>query len=202
MRLKKVLIILLIPLAADLLVACCDCEEPQLFKYTNSNLELQNLDNRGQAPVIANNGIALKEAFGIRMTVKCEATASVQPKVSFFINRSYAFSCGCDPAIQYLAKDSVVALRIITLEDFDPQHLAGADVSAYFKLYTRNNFTGINEYLERNATVFYYDEAKNINLDALLMKAPTANGTFTFRVEMELSDGRSFAKESSTIELL
>lgn len=202
MRFKKVLIILLIPLAADLLVACCDCDEPQLFRYTNSNLELQNLDNRGQAPVIASNGIALKEAFGIRMTVKCETTAFKQPPVSFFINRSYALSCGCDPAIQYRAKDSVVALQIITLGDFDPQHLAGADVSAYFKLYFYNSFTSISDYLEKDAKIFYYNEVKNINLDALLIVPPPENGVYQFRIEMELSDGRSFVQESSTIELL
>lgn len=201
MKVKKILILLLVPFFSDMLVACCDCEEPQLFKYTNTSLELQHLDNRGQSPVIATNDIALKEAYGISMTLRCEKTAYKAPPVSFFINRSYAFSCGCDPRVQYHPKDSVTAIRIITLDDFDPQHTSGSDISAYFKLYSWNNFTGISDYLAKDAKIFYYEEPLNITLNALLMQPPALSGAYRFRVEMDLSDGRSFIKETSTIEL-
>lgn len=201
MKVKKILILLLLPLFSDMLVACCDCEDPQVFKYTNSSLEVQHLDNRGQSPVIAVGDVALKEAYGIRMTVKCERTAFKQPPFSLFLNRSYAFSCGCDPAVQHHAKDSITAIRIITLDDFDITHSAGSDISDYFRLYAWNNFTSITDYLPKEAKVFYYDEPKNIELNALLMQPPVQPGFYRFRVEMDLSDGRSFIKETSIAEL-
>ncbi|MBX3255111.1 MAG: DUF5034 domain-containing protein [Chitinophagaceae bacterium] len=201
MKIKKVLILLLIPLFSDMLVACCDCDDPQLFKYTNAGLELQHLDNRAQSPVIDEDGIALKEAYGIAMTLRCEPTAFKPAPFSFFLNQSYAFSCGCDAAVQHHAKDSVVAIRIITLENFDASHAAETDISDYFRLYTWNSFTTITDYLHKDAKVFTYDEPQNIVMNALLITAPAAAGSYRFRVEMDLSDGRSLIKETSTIEL-
>ncbi|MBX2925153.1 MAG: DUF5034 domain-containing protein [Chitinophagaceae bacterium] len=201
MQIKKVLILLLIPLCSDMLVACCDCDDPQLFKYTNASLELQHLDNRGQSPATDEDGIALKEAYGIAMTLRCEPTVFKTAPFSLFLNQSYAFSCRCDAGVQHHAKDSVIAIRIITLEDFDAFHPAGTDISDYFRLYTWNNFTTIADYLHKDARVFAYDEPKNIVMNALLINAPAAAGFYRFRVEMDLSDGRSLTKETSTIEL-
>ena len=202
MKVKKVLVLLLIPVFCDMLVACCDCGEPQLFRYTNKVLELEHLDNRGQSAVVVAGEPALKEAYSIRLTVKGETTAFKTPSFSFFINRSYAFSCGCDPAIQYLPKDSITAIYVITVNDFDAQHPAGTDISAYFRLYTWNNFTSIDDYLQKDAKIFSYDEPKQIILNALLMQPPASSGVYRFKIVMDLSDGRRFDKETSTIELL
>ncbi|MCC6288202.1 MAG: DUF5034 domain-containing protein [Chitinophagaceae bacterium] len=202
MILKKVIILLLVPFATEVFISCCDCNEPQLFKYTNQSFDVKHLDNQGQSPVIPSNGTALKEAYGLRMTLTCETTVFKQAPVSFFINRSYAFSCGCDPEIQYLAKDSVIAIHIITLDDFDNQHLAGSDISEYFKLHSQHTFISIAEYLQKIATIFYYDNPKTIILDALLMQPPLQSGNYRFKIKMTLSDGRSFTAEPSTIELI
>lgn len=185
-----------------MLVSCCDCDEPQFFKYTNSSLQVQNLDNRGQAPIIA-NGTALKKAYGIRMTVHCETTASIQSRFSF-LNAAYAFSCRCEDPIQYLAKDSIVGLRIITLNRFDAEHEAGSDVSDHFKLNmlnTQYSFIDISQYLKQDAHVFYMNGDKNIVLDALLIQYPDQSGSNHFRIEMDLSDGRNFVQETDSIDL-
>lgn len=201
MKVKKILILLLIPFFSDVLVACCDCEEPQLFKYTTASFYLQHLDNRGQSPVVAADDTALKEAYGIRITVRCEKTARATPAFSFFLNRSYAFSCGCEAAIQYHPKDSIAAIRIITLNDFDAAHPSGSDISDYFKLYTWNNFTSIDDYVGKEAKIFTYEEPKDIEMNALLMQPPAAPGSYSFRIEIDLSDGRTLIKETSTVEL-
>ena len=91
MKVKKALALLFIPFFADMLVACCDCEEPQLFKYTHTGLVLMHLDNHGQLPVITEDDPVLKEAYGIRMLLKAEAVAFQKPSFSFFISRSMLF---------------------------------------------------------------------------------------------------------------
>ena len=198
---KKVLTLLLIPFFADMLVACCDCDEPQFFKYTNSSLQVQNLDNRGQSAMPATGGIALKEAYGIRIKVHCETTASATVPFSFFLSSGYAFSCRCGEPVQYLAKDSITSLRIITINDFDTEHKAGSDITDHFKLNAGYYFISIADYLKQEAPVFYMEADKNTILDALLIQYPNQSGTHRFRIEMNLSDGRTLSQETDTIDL-
>ncbi len=202
MKIKKVLILLLAPFFFNTFLACCDCQDPQLYKYTNNRLILQHVDNRGQSLEITTQGTALKEAYGIRITVEGETSAYLVPSTWSTLSRSYAFSCRCGAEIQYLPKDSITGLRIITLADFDAQHPAGTEVNDYFKLYTWNDFVNIPDFLKGSAKIFYYDEPKQIILNALLMQAPEATGEFRFKVEIDLSDGRLFSGETSTITLI
>ncbi len=202
MKIKKALLFLFIPFFADMLVACCDCEEPQLFKYTHTGLVLMHLDNHGRLPVITADDPVLKEAYGIRVLLKGEAVAFQQPSFSFFISRSYAFSCRCEATIQYLPKDSITGFRIITMNDFDPQHPAETDISDYFRLLSGYDYSTITDFLHKEAEIFTYDNPRQIVLDAMLVHPPTQKGACRFRVEIDLSDGRKFIKETSTIELI
>lgn len=201
MKVTKVLTLVFTTLFLDVLVACCDCDPPQLFKYTNSSLEVENLDNRGQYVAVATNGTALKEAYGIRMKIQCKTTAFHQPRFSFLLNQSYAFSCRCEDPIQYHAKDSVVALRIITLDNFDPEHQAGSDITDYFKWYGGYYFSEITSYIKQRAPVFYMEDDKQTTEDMLLMHYPPQSGIYSFRVEIDLSDGRTLTKDTDSIEL-
>ena len=46
-----------------------------------------------------------------------------------------ASDCVCPPPIVYSTKDTISTLIITTISDFDGQHPAATDVSAYFKVY-------------------------------------------------------------------
>ncbi len=198
MKTKKVLTWLFLPLVLDTLIACCGCDEPQLFMYTNSSLRLEHLDNRGTAPVVT-TGTALRKAYGIRMNVHCQTTAFQQPAGSFFLHRAYAFRCDCGEPLQYHPKDSIIAMRIITLDGFDG-HPANTDISTYFQLKIKHSFKSFSEYLLQSPTVFYTAEEKSLVLDAFLIP-PVSPGTYRFRAELDLSDGRTLAQETSPVEL-
>lgn len=202
MKIKKVLTLFLIVFLCDMLVACCDCGDPQLFKYTHTGLVLMHLDNHGRLPVITEDDPVLKEAYGIRMLLKAEAVAFQKPSFSFFISRSYAFSCRCEASIQYLPKDSITGFRIITMNDFDPQHPAETDISDYFRLLSGHDYSTITDFLHRKAEIFTYDNPRQIELDAMLVHPPAQKGGYRFRVQIDLSDGRKFIKETSIIELI
>lgn len=197
---RRAICILTVILVLDVLAAC-NCPDPQLFKYTNSSLLVEHLDNRGQSPVAITGGSALKAAYGIRMTIHCETTVFNTVPVGLLLNRSYATSWECPEPIQYHAKDSIVALRIISLGDFDNDHPAGSDISSAFKLFREQGFVSITDYLEEKPTVFYMEENKNIVLDALLISPPVNDGDYSFRVEIETSDGRQLIQDTSEILL-
>lgn len=197
MKATKILIWLILPVMLDTLIACCGCDTPQYFRYTNSSLRIEHLDNRGSSPIIATEA-ALSKAYGIRMHILCETTAKTAPS-SFFLNKAYAFRCECAEPMQYHPKDSIIAMRIVVLDDFDNQP-AGTDISSYFKLKLQHSFKNFEEYLHQSATVFYTTDAKSLELDAFLI-TPIPNGTYRFRVELDLSDGRNLIRDTSPITL-
>lgn len=197
---KKVFVLLLLPLMVELLVSCCDCTEPDLFRYTNEGLTVQHLDNRGREPVVSSDNIVLKKAYGLRVTITGKQVVRAA-RPSFFISRSYAFSCGCDPSPQYHPIDSVLAFRIITLDDFDVTHPAGADITSYFKVFRGNGYADL-EGMFSHARVVYRKPDLDDSFNALLMEPPPQSGHYRFRVEVELSDGRLLQAETSAAELL
>lgn len=201
MKLKKVFLLLLLLVIAETWMACCDCEAPKYYNYTHTGMVLLNLDNRGQNPVIASDYPIPKEAYGIRIILTTEATARQKPAFSFFIQSAYAFSCKCEAGTQYLPRDSVVNLRIFTLNDFDAEYPAGSEISDYFRILSSDHYTTVPGYLSQSGATFTYNEPREVLLNTMLLQPPVQKGNYRFRIEIELSDGRIFNKETDMIEL-
>lgn len=199
---KKVIFLLLFPLIAEAVVSCCNCIEPVIQHYTNKTFSITNLDNSGSEPLVSSSNSIIKKAYGIRLQLTRERIACLQRRNSLFIQSAYAFSCGCEPANQYLPKDSITSIKVYTLHNFDGNHLAGSDVSGYFKVYHYFSFSTIEDYIKRSYLVLYNDRDLAVQTDLLLMTAPAVTGQHQFRVEITLSDGRILANETSTIELI
>ena len=88
------------------------------------------------------------------------------------------------------------------MNDFDPQHPPEADISDYFRILSGYDYSTITDFLHKEAEIFTYDNPKQTVLDAMLIHPPAQKGIYRFRVEIDLSDGRKFIKETSTIELI
>ena len=200
---KKVVFLLLFPLLAEVVVSCCNCVEPVIQRYTNKTISVTNLNNSGAAPESTNADTVVKRAFGIRVLLERERLACLEKKMpSLFMQSAYAFSCGCEPALQYLPKDSIESISIYTLNEFDNSHAAGADVSDYFKVYGDYHFRTIENYVKNTSPTLFNDQDLKPQIDFLLMTAPAVSGEHRFRVQIKLSDGRILQSESSPIKLV
>lgn len=199
---KKVIFLLLFPLVAEVVVSCCNCVEPVIQRYTNKTISTSNLNNSGAAPEPTNADTVAKRAFGIRVLLEREKLACLQKKPSLFIQSAYAFKCACEPALQYLPKDSIESIHIYTVNGFDNSHAAGADVSDYFKVYSDFHFRSIDNYVKNTSPTLFNDQELKPRIDFLLMTPPAITGEHRFRIQIRLSDGRILQSESSTIKLV
>ncbi|MDF2189553.1 DUF5034 domain-containing protein [Paraflavitalea sp. CAU 1676] len=199
---KKVIFLLLLPLIAEVVVSCCNCVEPVIQRYTNKTISVFNLNNSGAEPQVTTADTVAKRAFGIRVQLEREKMACLQKSRSLFIQSAYAFGCRCPPPTQYRPKDSIEAIRILTLNDFDNTHLAGADVSTYFKVYKPYYFLTIGDYVKNTSPTLFTDEELKPAIDLLLMAPPAGGAEHRFRVQIRLSDGRILESDTSPIKLL
>lgn len=196
---KKVLFFLLFPLLAEVVVSCCNCPDPDIKHYTNRTASVHNLDNTGSGPVVSSSGTIAKEAYGIRVDLKRELTAHTSRGV--FLSQAYAYDCFCEQSPQFLPKDSITALQVFTLRDFDNIHPAGSDVSTYFKAYHPYYFLTIPDLVEKWDTVLYDESRLETKVDLMLMTPPGPNTRHQFRVRITLSDGRTLEEDTPPIEL-
>ena len=206
---KKKLIILfflLVPIASVLFHACCPCDvETQHGNYSHKAIFLKNLDNRGEKAIESESLQLNKNAYGIRLYLTREknVVACVKQMNSFFIQSAYATSCECPPEFLYFPSDSIVSIKIFTVNNFDNQHSENLDITDYFKV--AGSYSTIGSYVA-NMNYTYADDfeyrGQELTLDLLLMTAPTANNKQQFEIQVTLSDGRILKQQTPEIELL
>lgn len=202
MKIKKIIIIFLFALIVQLIVSCCGgCGEPLELHYTNKEIIISSLDNRGEVPLVSSSTTFIKTAYGIRINFTRENIACIKKTNTFFIQSANALSCKCPPD-HYLPRDSITSLKIFTLNDFDSNHSANSDISDYFKVFKKNTFTPISSYLKNSDSSLYYNQGYNQDTDILLMSPPTINNKHKFKVQIILSDGRVLEQETLLIELI
>lgn len=202
MKINKILIVLLFPLITEVVISCCNCLVPLIRYYTNKTVKIQNIDNSGSEPMITTANTVHKEAFGIRAQLNREKTACLSPFKSLFIQTAYANGCRCPPSNQFLARDSITAIQVFTLNDFDIMHASNSDISDYFKIFQSFSLSTITDYIKKYDKVLYTDNELELKFDLLLMTPPTINKNHKFKIKITLSDGRILEGESTPIELI
>lgn len=198
---KKVIFLLLLPLIAEVVISCCNCVAPLTFRYSNKAITAINLDNSGARPEESKADTIRKTAFGIRVYLEREQLACLQKKPSLFITSAYAYSCRCEPATSYIAKDTIKEVRIITTNAFDNTHPAGSEIGAYFQVFDHFTLSPLAAYVKNwSPTIFNETDLAPLK-DLLLMTPPTLGPEHSFRIEFHLSDGRVLQNTTSTVKL-
>ncbi len=201
-RIGKIAVLLMLAFMLELLNSCCDCPVTKYMYYSNCSLTVNSLDNSGQNPVLSQNYIIPKEAFGIRILIEQNETGGEVKSNDFSLMQSAsACDCYCPPDSLWLPIDSIISVNVITDYDFDSEHTAGADVSKYFVVYERGEYTAIDKYIDGLDNTLYDLEYYGIVFDLLLMTPPTAGTVHQFDVNIKLSDGRILNAQTQTLEL-
>jgi hypothetical protein len=203
MRTKLVIVFLFLLPIIDLFYSCCDCDvTAEKVSYSHKTLLLKNLNNNAEYPIETETVRLNKSAYGIRLYLTREqnATACTKPVNSIFIQSAYAFSCECPPERIYTASDSIVSIKIFTINNFDDNHSENSDVTDCFKI--RHSYSSIEDYVA-NERYTYEDYFKTpLTIDLLLMNVPTADNNQQFKVQVVLSDKRIFEQLTNEIQLL
>ena len=206
-----ILFFLLVPITSVLFHSCrCPDVETQYRYFSHKALSLRNLDNSGRQAVESEALQLNKNAFGIRLTIEREVvstTTTRRNRCNPFIQSAYAVSWECPPEFIYSAKDSIVSIKIFTMNDFDIQHPENSDVTGLFRVAhsfsTIENFVAnINYSFESHSESNFERWMRELSIDLLLMTPPTANNKQQFEVQVALSDGRILKQQTTEIELL
>lgn len=198
----KIILIFTIPLIIQLIVSCCECIDTTFMNYTNCSLEIRNLDNSGELPLITHSTSISKYAYGIRVSItRSEGVCEVINK-PLFIQSAYATSCDCPPEYLYRPLDSIVLVVITTGNDFDSGHLKNSEVSDLFYVFRGNEFTGIPAYVKNLETELYDVVEPAFEFDIVLMSPPTIGVEHAFEVSVVLSDGRIHKAQTGKIQLI
>ncbi len=197
---RKIGLIIIIGFILRLIVSCCDCPDTKEYRYTFNSIEVFHVNNSGQTPVIVDNGIIPKEAYGLRLECLVAKLAFNESIKFFEISSAYAFDCDCPPEIAYFAKDTISNIRITTLNNFDDSHPAGSDISDFFKVFKNDSFITIQEFIGFPERA-YYENPDNEIINFYLLKSPSIIGEFRFKIEILLSDGTNLTSVTSAITL-
>lgn len=144
-----------------------------------------------------------KNAYGISISMHTITTAYNEKKSTpTLLTPAYASMCHCDTYI-YTATNNIAQLKIFTLNDFDANHKAGAEVSDYFKVYNPQDysFKTIADYIQKPPKQISGAYMWDLELTLLLMTPPNSV-TNQFKVQITLPDGRFYEAETKAIDFI
>lgn len=185
----------------DFLIDCdCSSIEPH---FNIKNLEIQNtIRNANWFQVDLNETDSIEFALyeGIKLDYIVDYHSSIN--LNFSLMNS-AMACTClERGYGGSTTEKIESLDIITLNDFDAEHLAGSKINDLLTLsfFGRNNLDEkktLNDFLAENTS---FIEMEDILLT--LEKSPELNPNFHVKVIFKLSTGEVYEAENRTIELL
>lgn len=192
MKMKKILLLLLLPFVTEFLAGCCGrCDTPLPGTYTNNLLTVAAIDNSGEHWKLSGTSPVIKTAYGIQLQISRKQIVRNALKPGALFSRSaYALSCRpCDKA-DLSPKDTIVDIQVISFNDFDDTHLANADISAYFKVLEQSTYASIPDHLAQMPLHIDNIFDMGISANLMLVTPPARSGEYGFFVKLLLSDGR------------
>ncbi|MGB1241882.1 MAG: DUF5034 domain-containing protein [Chitinophagales bacterium] len=186
-----------------LTTSCCEDE----FTYSWSELYLSNVDNRGENPITAEDNRLPAIAYAIGMSMELEFVHYESP-FNGFSNSAYAFSCD----ESYRRNDTIKAIRIRALSDFDESHPVGTELGDLFAAKTRGTVTAFSTLEDKTEHAIAVSSfAENVNdsspydlltdFDLFLLESPSQEAAFQFIVEVELLNAKVLVDTTDSIVL-
>jgi len=165
------------------------------------------VDNRGERPITAEENRLPATAYAIGMSMLYEFVHYESP-LNGFSNSAYAYSCD----ESYRRNDTIEAIRIRALSDFDEFHLAGTDLTDFFAAKMRSTvtaFSSTEDKIEHAIAVSSFVENVNesspyyllTDFDLFLLKKPSEEAVFQFIIEVELSNEKILVDTTDSIIL-
>jgi len=203
MKIIKVIAVLLSISIVSLIVQSCFCTKYPPGKYSLLSFSVSPLDSERIIRVIGGTlytgetePYPFRTDFGVRISFQYKIDSTIvtkhEPVKSLFIQSAYALiTC---PGPIFYPIDSITSIQVFSDKDFGETHLAGADISEFFKIREWNGqtpfpwLTSFEDYLKRPATIL--DGSIFIYFRCLITATDVEAGEHNFRFVVRLSDER------------
>ncbi len=204
MRRNKVFLFLIVMLAVVLVQVACEKTQLHYFKFNNAFLQKVQLDVLG--PIYTGSTATEKAVFepmtfGIEITLTAELIAAANKRNFSIIPSAYAFRYNAN---EYQLIDPINSFTINTINDFDDQHLAGSEVSEFFKTPYGGDYYPVTKLLD---TINFFN-TKRYSVDQLidskiimLRQDPILNTDQQFEICVGFVSGNKIIKETDVIQV-
>jgi len=201
----KIYLFFVILAILDMTLSCCpETVDHGIFEYTHCGIKTFNVDNSGNDPKLIGSAEVPKEAYGISLFIERSIDQCTYTSYqSFLFPSAYAVSnCHSEDISTYVPIEYITGIKIITLRDFDNDHLAYSEVTDKFYIFKDNKFISIADYIcEKDFTIQGRENLQE-SLLLLLMDPPEINTEHQFSVEVTLSDGRVLTDTTLVVNLI
>ena len=206
---KRWLAFLIVSATINGCTSCCEDINVVTVSLGHCALAVNNLDNRGETPILSVDQRVPRAAFGLELALSTtEDVCLWRGMPNPFLSTALATGCFAVEATEVVPLDTITAIRITTLRQFDDSTEVGTDVSDRFVAYTQSeSFEPIPEFLTGSvffdaATFLTFDETPVVERIRLLSRRPLpAPGEQQFEVSIALSDGRTLTATSPVVTL-
>ena len=178
----RLISLLIIVLAIEFIVACCDCPNSDTIVLTHCKLdtELIHATNPKVSDTIAYDSLHLRLQISLY-----QSTCAIQEEYYSIFNAAYA-TTKCDCVQAYSQGDQIMNVDIIALNDFDSTILSGTNMTHYFSALAHTNT--LPEGTKMNESIEFQ-----------LNRPPGQSSEQLFEVLVELSDGRTLSAETQSV---
>ncbi len=159
--------------------------------YENEWLRYRQSDKLTFAPL----------TFGTRIGFDYQMIAELKNINISLIQPLYALTKQTD---EYILKDKILSISVKTINDFDSEHLAGSDISDYFKTLLAGDFIPINSKLNGTNGINesrISEDSLNEEYDIYLRESPTIGNSHQFEIMIEFESGKILTKMTDEIEI-
>ena len=184
MKALKVLIFFLVIQLISALISCC--KEVSTFRFVS--VKLISMDNSGKEPVESSSKKMKATAFAIRSTLNFKEYYAVN-KLGF-ITSAMATKCRSRLTIQ----SPLESIEIVTINNYDSNHLAGSDVTSYFVSRksddTAKNYSPISVLITdiNSSELIYSTLEQTTSFDFFLIQSPKLDSLCSFKFIFTFQD--------------
>lgn len=205
---KKILwksgLIAVLYFVAVLINACCNCKDYKNPIYFNiENIDASNIKYTFEADTLfritpfSDDSVQAK-SYGISVSLDAKRIASLGTSDLFNFHNAYACKCNID---NKFLTDTIKEVHIKTLNDFDPDHLAGSNVDKYFRFLQVEHGTTKDSiaYNPIYTTPFFLTPFQVFYF--YLNITPTIGSKIQFEISLTTTKGRTYTSTTSPITL-
>jgi len=175
----------------------CSCPDETFFNVEGLDLLF----------IMAGESVEFNDGKYIHLDYQVDYHTQATPQWDWsFSLMNSAYACSCIVGAVRSKEEKLVNLSIITLNDFDDDHLANSDITDLLEF--KGHFWDGEYYNDNGGLTMteYVTNRKDKLLDGedivlKLLSAPTLNESFKIKVVMELSDGEIYEIESETFSI-
>ena len=201
MKIQKVFVVIFLYFLFQLVISCCDCPKSSIHYFKYKSIITSNLDNSDEIPIVSETNVIPKIAFGIRLKLSFVSLLTCNNAAHIGFSQLYAYDCFCPPTDQFIVSDTLCAIDIRTVYDFDDSHPANSIITEYFKVFVSDRYYPITDFIKNQHSIKQYSKPENQIIDLFLLTPPRHSGEHRFRIEIKISDYGALSTMTQAVNL-